>query len=282
MKKIIFILFFILFIAVNSYSQIEIKHNEYPKGLLSGSDLWKFTAKNTGKDNLNAVFTLALTRNDSLLYESSTYGYSISSGETITIDLNVEKPPLKNWYGNIMKGMVIREWDFLPGEYKICFTAYETNKKNQPNFDKPYGSECLNHTVINYEDDAVMEIKAKKPEKGKLYLTDLWNFTATNKSKFKQIVEVYIKLLYNGKEMLDGYSRPFSVKAGETVEKSFTWKESVVNHFMMQELRDSIFIKGFFPPGDYNLCLTVRSEWSKKEFGSNCIDQTVEAIKPEK
>ncbi len=46
--------------------------------------------------------------------------------------------------------------------------------------------------------------------------------------------------------------------------------------------RDPILKTGIFPPGDYNLCLTVRSEWPKKEFGSNCITQTVDSVKTDK
>jgi hypothetical protein len=282
MKKILSLLFMFVILAAVSYSQIEIKFKEFPKGKLNGEDLWKFDAKNTGKDNLNTVFTLTVTYNDTLLYQASSKNYPIASGETININLKFEEPPLKGWYSNIKKGMIIRENDFLIGDYKICMTAYAANTKNQPDFDKPYGNTCVNHTVDNYEDGAVMEIKPKQPEKGKLTLNDLWNFATTNKSKFKQNVEVYIALTYNGQDMLEGCSRAFSVQPGVTQELAFTWKQSIWNHFKMEPLRDSILSTGIFPPGDYHLCLTVRSEWSKKEFGTNCIDQTVDPIKKDK
>ena len=279
MKKVIQILFMLVMFNVVSYSQIEIKFKEFPKGTLNGNDLWKFDASNKGSENQNVCFTLDVTYNDTLLYKSSTKNYSIAAGESINIDLKFTDPPLTSWYSNQKKGMIIRENDFLIGEYKICMTAYAANTKNQPDFDKPLGNTCVNHTVENYENDAVMEIKAKQPPKGKFTLSDLWNFTTTNKSKSKQIVEVYISLTYNGDEMLDAYSRAFSVKAGESVDEAFTLKQSVWNNFKMQTMRDSILASGNFPPGDYHLCLTVRSEWSKKEFGTNCIDQTVDPIK---
>jgi hypothetical protein len=282
MKHILSILFILIALTSVSFSQIEIKFNEFPKGTLNGADLWKFTAKNTGSDNLNTVFTLTVTYNDTLLYESSTKNYPIASGESIKIDLKFEEPPLKDWLSNRIKGMVIRENDFLPGEYKICMTAYAANKKNQPDKNKIYGNECVNHTVDNYESDAVMEIKPRKPENAILLLADVWNFTTTNKSKSKQIVEVYCRLTFNGKDMLEGYSRPFDINPGETKELSFKYNESVVFKFNMESMRDEILKTGIFPPGDYKLCLTVRSEWSKKEFGSNCIGQTVEGIKEDK
>lgn len=269
-------------LASVTYSQIEIKFKEFPKGKLNGDDLWKFEAKNTGKDNLNTCFTLTVNYNDTLLYESSTKGYAIGAGETINVDLKFNDPPLKGWFSNIKKGMIIRENDFLIGDYKICMTSYAANTKNQPDKDKPYGNQCVNHTVDNYENDAVMEIKAKQPPKGTLSLSDLWNFTTTNKSKSKQIVEVYIKLLFNGEEMFNAYSRAFSINPGETKELNFEFKQAVVTHFLMEPLRDKVLNTGIFPAGDYNLCLTVRSEWSKKEFGSNCIDQNVPEEKKEK
>ena len=282
MKKALSLIFMLVVFASVTYSQIEIKFKEFPKGLLNGNDLWKFNAKNTGKDSLRTCFTLTVTYNDTLLYESSTKNYTLMSGEAIDVDLKFEEPPLKSWFSNIKKGMIIRENDFLIGDYKICMTAYAANTKNQPDKDKQLGNTCVNHTVVNYENDAVMEIKPKQPAKGLLSLTDLWNFTTTNKSKFKQIVEVYITLTYNGEEMLDAYSRAFSVKAGETLEQTFTLKQSVWNNFKMQEKRDSILNSGIFPPGNYHLCLTVRSEWSKKEFGTGCIDQVVDPIKNDK
>ncbi len=279
MKKVLsFLLLFVMFAAV-SYSQIEIKFKDFPKGTLNGNDLWKFDAVNKGKDNQNVCFTLDVTYNDTLLYKSSTKNYSIASGESIDIDLKFEEPPLKGWYSNIKEGMIIRENDFLIGDYKICMTAYAANTKNQPDFNNPLGNTCVNHTVDNYENDAVLEIKAKQPPKGQLALDDLWNSTITNKSKFKQIVEVYIILTYDGETMLEACSRAFSIKPGETQDVSSTWKHSVWNRFKMEQKRDSILASGVFPPGDYHLCLTVRSEWSKKEFGSNCIDQTVDPIK---
>lgn len=282
MKKITSLLFLLVIFSTVTYSQIEIKHNEYPKGTLNGADLNKFTAKNTGKDNLNVCYTVDVTYDDTLLYESSTKSYAIASGESQSVDLKFEEPPLKSWKSNRKQGEIIPENDFLIGAYKICVTAYTANTKNQPDFDKPLGNECINHTVDNYENDAVMEIKAKQPEKGKLTLSDLWNFTTTNKSKSTQIVEVFVMLTFNGQEMLEAYSQSFRVKAGETQELNFPWKKSVWNRFKMEPLRDSILASGNFPPGDYHLCLTVRSEWSKKEFGNNCIDQTVEQIKKDK
>ena len=282
MKKIASVIFILVIFSTVTYSQIEIKHNEYPKGTLNGNDLYKFTAKNTGKDNLNVCYTVDVTYNDTLLYESSTKSYAIASGESQSVDLKFEDPPLKSWKSNHKSGEIIPENDFLIGDYKICVTAYASNTKNQPDFDKPLGNECIKHTVDNYENDAMMEIKAKQPAKGMLTLSDLWNFTTTNKSKSTQIVEVFIVLTYNGQEMLEAYSRSFRVKPGETQELAFPWKQSVWNHFKMEPLRDSILATGNFPPGDYHLCLTERSEWSKKEFGNNCIDQAVDPIKKDK
>lgn len=212
MKRILSILFMLVTFSTVLYSQIEIKHSEYPKGTLNGADLYKFSAKNTWKDNLNVCFTVDVTYEDTLLYESSTKSYSLVSGEAKNIDLKFEEPPLKCWKSNHKSGEIIGENGFLIGNYKICVTANTANTKNQPDFDKPLGSECLNQTVDNYENEAVMEIKAKQPEKGKFTLSDLWNFTTTNKSKSKQKVEVYIKLQFNGGEMLEAFSRAFSIK----------------------------------------------------------------------
>ena len=178
--------------------------------------------------------------------------------------------------------MIIRKNDFLIGDYKICMTAYAANAKNEPDKDKPYGNTCVNHTVDNYENDAMLEIKIKKPGKGKLLVSDLWNFTATNKSKSKQIVEFVCKLTYSGEDMLEACSRAFSIKAGETVDLNLEYKQAVWTNFKMESKRDSVLKTGVFPAGNYNLCLTVRSEWSKKEFGNNCIDQAVEEEKKDK
>ena len=282
MKKIIFLIFSLLIFASVSYSQIEIKFKELPKGKLNGDDLWKFDAKNTGKDNVTVCFTLTVTYDDTLLYEASTKEYPVASGETVNIDLKFEQPPLKGWYSNIKKGMIIRENDFLIGDYKICVTAYAANSKKQPDKDKPLGTMCENHTVDNYENDAVMEIKPKQPPKGTLSLSDLWNFTTTNKSKSKQIVEVYLLLKFNGEDMLRGYSRAFSIQPGETKDLNFELKQAVDSRFLIEPMRDKILNSGIFPAGDYNLCLTVRSEWRKKEFGSNCIDQNVPEEKKDK
>ncbi|MCC6866388.1 MAG: hypothetical protein IT280_09560 [Ignavibacteria bacterium] len=282
MKKSSFIIIILLLFTSIAFSQIEIKFKEFPKGKLNGNDLWKFDAKNTGNENLNTIFTLTVVYNDTLLYESSTKSMPISSGENINIDLKFEDPPLKNWYGNIKKGMIIRDNDFLIGNYKICMTAYAVNEKNQPEKNKSYGNTCVNHTVENYENDAVIDIKVKKPENAKLFTTDLWNFTANNKSKSKQHVEVYCKLKFNGQDMFEGTSRPFSLQPVETKDISYKINEAVNSLFLMEKLRDNILKTGEFPPGEYNLCLTIRSEWSKKEFGNNCIDQTVQEEKKDK
>jgi len=282
MKKITLITLLLLITTAASFSQIEIKFKEFPKGKLNGADLWKFDAKNTGTEDLNTVFTLTVTFNDTLLYESSTKNYPISKGESINVDLKFEEPPLKAWFSNIKKGMIIRENEFLIGDYKICMTAYAANSKNQPDKDKIYGTQCVNHTVENFENDAVLEIKVKQPVKGKLSLTDLWNFTASNKSKSKQIIEVYCKLLFNGEDMLEACSRAFIINPGDIQDYNFQFNQSVWNHFLMEPLRDKILQTGIFPAGQYNLCLTLRSEWTKKEFVSNCIDQTVEEEKKDK
>ncbi len=284
MKRILLVLSFLFlsYLAPDLYSQVEIKHNEYTKGLLNGDDLFKFTAKNTGKDNLNIVYSVSVVYNDTLLYESSTKSLPLASGESANIDFKFTQPPLTNWLSNRLKGMIIREGDFLIGDYKICIMANPANSKNLPDKDKVLGSECLNHTVANYENDAVMEIKPKKPEEGKLSLTDLWNFTTVNKSKSKQIVEVYCTLTFNGETMLEAYSRPFSVQPGENAERNFKLSEAVWTRFKMEQMRDKILQSGIFPPGKYNLCLSVRSEWSHKEFGSGCIDAVVEEEKKDK
>jgi hypothetical protein len=220
-----------------------------------------------------------VTYNDTLLYEASTKEYTLLAGETMEVTEGWEKQNIQNWLSNIYKRMIIREGDFLPGEYKICMAAFTANAKHQPDKDKPIGSQCVNHTVVNYESGAVMEIKPKVPEKGRLTLEDLWNFTITNKSKYKQITEVYWMLKFNGQDMYEGYTKAFSVKPGETTDQSFKSRDIVVNHWFIEKMRDSILKTQVFPPGNYNLCLTVRSEWSKTEFGTGCIDAIVEEKK---
>src|SRR5438552_19103549 len=120
MKNIILSILLILTLASVLYSQVEIKQNEFPKGTLNETDLWKFTSKNTGKDNLEVVYTLSITYNDTLLYESSTKSYMINAGESENMDLKFDEPPLKHFLSNNWKRMIIREGDFFPGDYKIC------------------------------------------------------------------------------------------------------------------------------------------------------------------
>ena len=278
MKNKIILLYFVIFCST-LYSQVEIKQNELPKGTLNESDLWKFNAKNTGKENLEVVYAITVTYNDSLLYDSGSKSYPLSSGESQTYQLKFNEQPLQNWQSNILKRMIMREGDFLPGEYKICMTAYAANDKKQPDKNKPLGSECVNHTVVNFENEGVIEIKPKKPTNSQLLISDLWNFTAVNKSKTKLIVEIYFLLTYNGSDLCEGVSRGFVMKPGESGDFNFKYNEAAKTRWLIEPKRDSILQSGKFPTGEYKLCLTARSEWSGKEYGNNCIDITVEEKK---